>query len=117
MTRDELIKEIFKLSVEDREFLVHEIWASIGIDMEYFYDIEKQVDKDTHTLREEAEYKNDPMFKFWKGVNEKLSDGPDELSQEVKGMLDERMAAVENGTAVMYDWLELKSKYDKLVKK
>ena len=117
MTRDELIKELFNLSIEDREFIVHEIWSSIGRDMGYDEDYNDGTTDENHIVKEpEAEYLNDPTYKFWKGVNDKLSE-PDEISQEIKDLLDERMAAIENGTAKLYDWQELKLKYDKLVKR
>ena len=116
MTIDDLFSELLKLSVEDREFLVHEIWASIGRDMGYD-EIDEEKTHGLHSVKEpEAEYLNNPMYTFWKGVSEKLRE-PDEISQEIKDLLDARMAAVENGTEKFYDWQELKLKYDKLVKR
>ena len=52
MTRDELIKELFNLSIEDREFIVHEIWSSIGRDMGYDEDYNDGTTDENHIVKE-----------------------------------------------------------------
>jgi len=83
--------------------------------MDYFEDIDP--DQPNKVSEPEAEYLNDPSYKYWRGVQDKLSEWNEELSQKVKDLLDERMAAVENGAAVFYDLEDLKIKYEKMVKK
>ena len=118
MTREELINELLKLSIEDREFMVHEIWSSIGLDMGYD-EYNEQYDStgdENHIVKEpEAEYLNDATYQFWKGVNDKLRE-PGEMSQELKDLLDERMSSIEIGTAKLYDWQEVKADLEKRYK-